>query len=53
MLAIPVLAGAGSAAMAGLIGKEAGFSNSLRQAPMFYGLCPRNDRRHWRSAWPP
>ena len=39
MLAIPVLAGAGSAAMAGAIGKGAGFSNSLRQAPVFYGLC--------------
>jgi Mn2+/Fe2+ NRAMP family transporter len=39
MLAIPVLAGAGSAAMAGLIGKGAGFSNSLREAPVFYGLC--------------
>jgi hypothetical protein len=39
MLAIPVLAGAGSAAMAGLIGKGAGFPNSLREAPVFYGLC--------------
>jgi NRAMP (natural resistance-associated macrophage protein)-like metal ion transporter len=39
MLAIPVLAGAGSAAMSGLIGKGAGFSNSLREAPVFYGLC--------------
>jgi NRAMP (natural resistance-associated macrophage protein)-like metal ion transporter len=38
MLAVPVLAGAGSAAMAGLIGKGAGFSNSLREAPVFYGL---------------
>jgi len=36
MLAVPVLAGAGSAAMAGLIGKGAGFSNSLRKAPVFY-----------------
>jgi Mn2+/Fe2+ NRAMP family transporter len=34
-----VLAGAGSAAMAGLIGRGAGFSNSLREAPVFYGLC--------------
>jgi Mn2+/Fe2+ NRAMP family transporter len=25
--------------MAGLIGKGAGFSNSLREAPVFYGLC--------------
>ena len=39
MLAVPVLAGAGSAAMAGLLGKGAGFSNSVRQAPLFYGLC--------------
>jgi Mn2+/Fe2+ NRAMP family transporter len=39
MLAVPVLAGAGSAAMAGLIGKGTGFSNSLREAPVFYGLC--------------
>jgi NRAMP (natural resistance-associated macrophage protein)-like metal ion transporter len=38
MLAIPVLAGAGSAAMAGLLGHGAGFSNSLRRAPVFYGL---------------
>lgn len=38
MLAIPVLAGAGSAAMAGLLGKSAGFSNSIRKAPVFYGL---------------
>ena len=38
MLAVPVLAGAGSAAMAGLIGHGAGFSNSLRKAPVFYGL---------------
>jgi NRAMP (natural resistance-associated macrophage protein)-like metal ion transporter len=40
MLAIPVLAGAGSAAMAGLIGKGAGFSNSLREAP-----CSRPEAR--------
>jgi len=38
MLAIPVLAGAGSAGMAGLLGKNAGFSNSIRKAPVFYGL---------------
>jgi Mn2+/Fe2+ NRAMP family transporter len=38
MLAIPVLAGAGSAGMAGLLGKATGFSRSLRQAPTFYGL---------------
>jgi Mn2+/Fe2+ NRAMP family transporter len=38
MLAIPVLAGAGSAGMAGLIGRPAGFSNSPRKAPVFYGL---------------
>ena len=39
MLAVPVLAGAGSAAMAGLLGRGAGFSNSVREAPVFYGLC--------------
>jgi len=39
MLAVPVLAGAGAAAMAGLLGKGTGFSNSLRKAPLFYGLC--------------
>jgi NRAMP (natural resistance-associated macrophage protein)-like metal ion transporter len=39
MLAIPVLAGAGSAGMAGLLGKQTGFSNSPRRAPVFYGLC--------------
>jgi len=39
MLAIPVLAGSGSCALAGLLGKGAGFSKSLRHAPVFYGLC--------------
>ena len=39
MLAIPVLAGSGSCALAGLLGKGAGFSKSLRNAPVFYGLC--------------
>jgi NRAMP (natural resistance-associated macrophage protein)-like metal ion transporter len=38
MLAIPVLAGAGSAGMAGLLGKATGFSRSPRKAPVFYGL---------------
>jgi Mn2+/Fe2+ NRAMP family transporter len=38
LLAVPVLAGAGSVAMAGLLGKEWGFSRSVRQAPVFYGL---------------
>jgi len=38
MLAIPVLAGAGSAGMAGLLGKRTGFSRSVRKAPTFYGL---------------
>ncbi|MBV8302670.1 MAG: divalent metal cation transporter, partial [Acidimicrobiia bacterium] len=37
-LAVPVLAGAGSAGMAGLLGKRSGFSRSLREAPAFYGL---------------
>jgi Mn2+/Fe2+ NRAMP family transporter len=38
MLAIPVLAGAGSAGMAGLLGKATGFSRSPRRAPTFYAL---------------
>ena len=38
MLAIPVLAGAGSVGMAGLLGKTCGFSRSVRKAPVFYGL---------------
>ncbi len=38
MLAIPVLAGSGSVAMAGLLHKEWGFSRSPRQAPVFYCL---------------
>jgi len=38
MLAIPVLAGSGAAGMAGLLGKRFGFSQSIRKAPVFYGL---------------
>jgi Mn2+/Fe2+ NRAMP family transporter len=38
MLAIPVLAGSGSVGMAGLLHKSWGFSKSVRQAPVFYGL---------------
>jgi NRAMP (natural resistance-associated macrophage protein)-like metal ion transporter len=38
LLAIPVLAGAGSTGMAGLLGKKSGFSHSVRKAPVFYGL---------------
>jgi Mn2+/Fe2+ NRAMP family transporter len=38
MLAIPVLAGAGSVGMAGLLHKEWGFSKSVKDAPVFYGL---------------
>ena len=38
MLAIPVLAGAGAAATAGLLRKNWGYSRSLRQAPFFYLL---------------
>jgi Mn2+/Fe2+ NRAMP family transporter len=38
MLAIPVLAGAGSVGMAGLLHKKWGFSRSPREAPVFYGL---------------
>src|SRR5207244_2183519 len=38
MLAVPVLAGSGAMALAGLLGKRWGFSRSIRQAPVFYGL---------------
>ena len=38
LLAIPVLAGAGSIGLAGLLGKTWGFSRSVRKAPVFYGL---------------
>ena len=38
ILAIPVLAGAAAAGMAGLFHKEWGFSRSIRKAPVFYGL---------------
>ena len=38
LLAVPVLAGAGSVGLAGLLGKKWGFSRSVRKAPVFYGL---------------
>ena len=38
LLAIPVLAGAGSVGLAGLLGKQWGFSRSVHKAPVFYGL---------------
>jgi Mn2+/Fe2+ NRAMP family transporter len=38
LLAIPVLAGAGSVGMAGLLGKKWGFERSTRKAPVFYAL---------------
>ena len=38
LLAIPVLAASGSVGLSGLLGKEWGFSRSIRQAPVFYGL---------------
>jgi len=38
ILAIPILAGSGSVGMAGLLHKEWGFSRSVRDAPVFYGL---------------
>jgi Mn2+/Fe2+ NRAMP family transporter len=38
MLAIPVLAGAGSVGIAGLVHKDWGFSRSFRDAPVFYGI---------------
>ncbi len=38
ILAIPVIAGAGSAGLAGYLGRSWGFSRSIRQAPVFYSL---------------
>jgi NRAMP (natural resistance-associated macrophage protein)-like metal ion transporter len=38
LLAVPVLAASGSVGLAGLLGKQWGFSRSIRQAPVFYGL---------------
>ena len=38
LLAVPVLAGAGSVGVAGLLKKRWGFSRSVRKAPLFYGL---------------
>ena len=38
LLAVPVLAASGSVGLAGLLGKQWGFSRSVRQAPVFYGL---------------
>lgn len=38
VLAVPVLAGAGSAAVAGFLRHEWGFSRSPKHAPVFYGL---------------
>jgi Mn2+/Fe2+ NRAMP family transporter len=38
LLAVPVLAASGSVGISGLSGKDWGFSKSLREAPLFYGL---------------
>jgi NRAMP (natural resistance-associated macrophage protein)-like metal ion transporter len=38
LLAVPILAGSGSVALSGLLGKDWGFSRSMRAAPFFYGL---------------
>jgi NRAMP (natural resistance-associated macrophage protein)-like metal ion transporter len=38
MLAVPVLAGAGAVAMAGLLRKNWGYSRTPREAPFFYAL---------------
>ncbi len=38
LLAIPVLAASGSVGMTGLLGKDWGFSRSVRKAPLFYVL---------------
>jgi len=38
LLAVPVLAASGSVGVSGLLGKDWGFSRSIREAPLFYGL---------------
>ena len=38
LLAVPVLAGSGSVALSGLLGKDWGYSRTIREAPLFYGL---------------
>lgn len=38
LLAVPVLAASGSIGLSGLLGREWGFSKSVRQAPLFYIL---------------
>lgn len=38
LLAVPVLAGSGSVALSGLLGRDWGFSRTPREAPLFYGL---------------
>jgi Mn2+/Fe2+ NRAMP family transporter len=38
LLAVPVLAGSGSVGLSGLLGREWGFSKSVRWVPFFYGL---------------
>jgi Mn2+/Fe2+ NRAMP family transporter len=38
LLAVPVLAASSSVGLSGLLGKEWGFSRSVRKAPIFYGL---------------
>ena len=38
LLAIPALVASGSVGLSGLMGRDWGFSKSLRQAPLFYGL---------------
>ena len=38
LLAVPVLAASGSVGLSGLLGKEWGFSRSVREAPLFYVL---------------
>jgi NRAMP (natural resistance-associated macrophage protein)-like metal ion transporter len=38
LLAVPVLAASGSVGLSGLVGREWGFSRSVREAPLFYVL---------------
>jgi len=38
LLAVPVLAASGSVGLSGLLGKDWGFSRSIKKAPLFYAL---------------
>jgi Mn2+/Fe2+ NRAMP family transporter len=38
LIAVPVLAASGSVGLSGLLGRDWGFSRSIKKAPLFYGL---------------